>query len=212
MRLASARASRWFPDRERRPRPAPDALRGHPSVRHVHSFVEGGLRQPKGGGPPAESVGEARVRWYLSFCELAPRSVGVALRAIAEAPPGAATLVHCTAGKDRTGVVCALALAAAGAEHAAICSDFAATGDVRAAFYASGVADRDEPRLRAMAADGPELGAPSAADMAEFLSRFVRAHGSVDAWCVGRAGLDARTLDALRARLSRPAQRATSRL
>jgi protein tyrosine/serine phosphatase len=38
-------------------------------------------------------------------------------------------LVHCAAGKDRTGVVVALALAAVGVERAAIVEDYVLTGD-----------------------------------------------------------------------------------
>jgi len=39
------------------------------------------------------------------------------------------TLVHCTAGKDRTGTVVALALADAGVEREAIVADYAASAD-----------------------------------------------------------------------------------
>jgi len=49
---------------------------------------------------------------YLGYLEDRPAQVVAALRAIAEAP--GATLVHCAAGKDRTGVVVALALTAVG--------------------------------------------------------------------------------------------------
>ncbi len=38
-------------------------------------------------------------------------------------------LVHCAAGKDRTGVVVALALAAVGVEREAIVADYVATGE-----------------------------------------------------------------------------------
>jgi protein tyrosine/serine phosphatase len=46
------------------------------------------------------------------------------------AASGGATLVHCAAGKDRTGVVCALALAVAGVEPEAIIADYAQTAEV----------------------------------------------------------------------------------
>ena len=39
-------------------------------------------------------------------------------------------MVHCAAGKDRTGVVCALALAVAGVGHDDIVADYAMTADV----------------------------------------------------------------------------------
>jgi protein-tyrosine phosphatase len=49
--------------------------------------------------------------------------VDVVRRVVADAP----VLVHCTVGKDRTGVVVALTLAAAGVEEEAIISDYART-------------------------------------------------------------------------------------
>lgn len=48
-----------------------------------------------------------------------------AVRIIADGEP---TLVHCTAGKDRTGVTIALALAAVGADREAVVADYALTG------------------------------------------------------------------------------------
>jgi protein tyrosine/serine phosphatase len=62
---------------------------------------------------------------YLRYLEQRPDSVVAALRAIAE--PDGATLVHCAAGKDRTGVVVALALTVAGVPRDAIAADYAHT-------------------------------------------------------------------------------------
>ena len=45
------------------------------------------------------------------------------MRAIAEAPPGGVA-IHCHAGKDRTGIVAALLLSAAGIAPEAIVEDF----------------------------------------------------------------------------------------
>jgi rhodanese-related sulfurtransferase len=72
---------------------------------------------------PADPV----VAFYLAYLSDRPDSVVGALRAIAEAK--GAAVVHCAAGKDRTGVVVALALAVAGVERAAIVADYAATGE-----------------------------------------------------------------------------------
>ena len=51
-----------------------------------------------------------------------------ALRRLAE-PDGTPSLVHCSAGKDRTGVLVALLLDAAGVERDAIVADYAATDE-----------------------------------------------------------------------------------
>jgi protein tyrosine/serine phosphatase len=62
---------------------------------------------------------------YLRYLEQRPDSIVAALRAIAE--PAGATLVHCAAGKDRTGVVVALALSVAGVAPEVIAADYAHT-------------------------------------------------------------------------------------
>src|SRR3954453_10095879 len=74
------------------------------------------------GEPPA-------VRSYLGYLGQRADNVVAALRAIATAEDGAA-VVHCAAGKDRTGVVCALALAVAGVPHEEIVADYAMTAEV----------------------------------------------------------------------------------
>jgi protein-tyrosine phosphatase len=62
---------------------------------------------------------------YLRYLHQRPDSIVAALRAIAE--PDGATLVHCAAGKDRTGVVVALALSVAGVPRELIAEDYALT-------------------------------------------------------------------------------------
>ncbi|MCW2494833.1 tyrosine-protein phosphatase [Jatrophihabitans sp.] len=64
---------------------------------------------------------------YLTYLDSRADSVIAALRLIAYSP--GATVVHCAAGKDRTGVVVALALAEAGVERDAIISDYARTAE-----------------------------------------------------------------------------------
>jgi protein-tyrosine phosphatase len=64
---------------------------------------------------------------YFSYLVDRPDSVLAALRTIAGAP--GAALVHCAAGKDRTGTIVALALSVAGAERQAIIDDYAASSE-----------------------------------------------------------------------------------
>ena len=64
---------------------------------------------------------------YFSYLVDRPDSVIAALRAIAYAPGMA--LVHCAAGKDRTGTTVALALTLAGVEREAVVADYAASSD-----------------------------------------------------------------------------------
>ena len=64
---------------------------------------------------------------YLAFLAQRPANVVRALRLIAQ--PGGATVVHCAAGKDRTGVIVALALAAVGVPPPAIVVDYARSAE-----------------------------------------------------------------------------------
>jgi protein-tyrosine phosphatase len=69
------------------------------------------------------------VRSYLGYLHDRADNVVGALRALADGQLGA-TVVHCAAGKDRTGVVVALSLAVAGVPHDEIVADYAMTAEV----------------------------------------------------------------------------------
>ena len=75
------------------------------------------------------------VRSYLGYLADRGDAVVGALRALAEQADGAG-VVHCAAGKDRTGVVVALALAVAGVGHDEIVQDYAMTAEVIEALVA----------------------------------------------------------------------------
>lgn len=63
---------------------------------------------------------------YRPEIDHAPERVAAAFTALAEAPPGP-VLIHCHGGRDRTGILTALALAVAGASHEDIAADYALT-------------------------------------------------------------------------------------
>jgi len=65
--------------------------------------------------------------FYRLYLEDRPDSIVAALRLVAHTH--GATIVHCAAGKDRTGVVVAMALDAVGADRVAIVDDYVRTGD-----------------------------------------------------------------------------------
>jgi protein-tyrosine phosphatase len=67
-----------------------------------------------------EDLGEL----YLGWLRVRPQWVADALRPVAQ---GKRTLVHCSLGKDRTGVVSAVALMATGASDEAVVNDYTAT-------------------------------------------------------------------------------------
>jgi protein-tyrosine phosphatase len=71
---------------------------------------------------------EARlVRMYMRYLRDRPDSIVAALHDVAYGD--GAAIVHCAAGKDRTGVVVALALEAVGVAREAVVEDYVATGE-----------------------------------------------------------------------------------
>jgi protein tyrosine/serine phosphatase len=78
---------------------------------------------------PEESAGdEAMDHFYIDYVNHAPSEVARALRTIAD-PRSGAVLVHCAAGKDRTGVICALALSLVGVTRRAVVDDYVRTDE-----------------------------------------------------------------------------------
>ena len=73
--------------------------------------------------------------YFLPHLQAMPERSGAALSAIVSAPPGG-VLFHCMGGRDRTGMIAMLLLAAADTEPGEIVSDYMETvrlGDLRAA-------------------------------------------------------------------------------
>ena len=66
---------------------------------------------------------------YLGYLRHASDNIVESLRAIGQRSDGA-TLVHCAAGKDRTGTVIALALLVAGVQREHVVADYARSGEV----------------------------------------------------------------------------------
>ncbi|HEY8456624.1 MAG TPA: tyrosine-protein phosphatase [Actinopolymorphaceae bacterium] len=63
---------------------------------------------------------------YIAMLDLRPKLFASAMAAMAEAPRGA-VVVHCAGGKDRTGMVVAMALELAGVDRQTIAADYAVT-------------------------------------------------------------------------------------
>jgi protein-tyrosine phosphatase len=76
---------------------------------------------------PGDEDESPSVKAYLGYLSDGADNVVAALRAVTGA--SGAALVHCAAGKDRTGVVCALALATAGVPAEVVVADYAQTAE-----------------------------------------------------------------------------------
>jgi protein-tyrosine phosphatase len=132
---------------------------------------------------------------YLRYLERRPDSLVAALKAIAE--PDGATVVHCAAGKDRTGVVVALALAVVGVPREVIAADYAVTESQIAAIV-SHLARSD---MYNREVSQPEKIPPASADiMISVLAAVDEEHGSVASWLAAHGWTDADTTR-LKARL-----------
>ncbi len=185
----------------------PGPLDAVPSVRHVYHPVLPEL------GSRTDAVAEAllvkktaadRSRFpddimcghYLGYLEERPGEVTGALRTIATAE--GAAIVHCAAGKDRTGVIVALALTVAGVEPDAIVADYLATADRidaiierlrRSVTYASDVSSRPV-----------QAHLPREETMKAFLEQLHARYGGLPRWLAGN-GFAAEEVMLLRAKL-----------
>jgi len=133
---------------------------------------------------------------YLGYLENRPDEVTGALRSIANAP--GAAIVHCAAGKDRTGVISALALTVAGVEPDVIVADYVASNDRieavverlrRSKMYGTDVSSRP---VQAHAVRGEAMEA--------FLKQLTARYGGLDAWLEAN-GFDGDDISQLRAKL-----------
>jgi protein tyrosine/serine phosphatase len=137
------------------------------------------------------------VRSYLSYLGDRSDNVVGSLRALATTGPGA-SLVHCAAGKDRTGVVVALALAVAGVEHDEIVADYAMTAEVIDALVAKLATSptyAEDMERRDIASHTPR-----AATMDRVLTLLDERHGGASGW-LDEHGFGADDQAALRSRL-----------
>ena len=115
---------------------------------------------------------------YLGYLEDRPDQVAGALRSIAHAE--GAAIVHCAAGKDRTGVLVALALTVAGVTPQAVVADYAVTAErsdaivarlLRSPTYAQDIASKPAGAHR-----------PRAETMAAFLEQMDARYGGTQRW------------------------------
>ncbi|WP_089306819.1 tyrosine-protein phosphatase [Geodermatophilus pulveris] len=141
------------------------------------------------------------VRSYLGYLAHRPENVVAALRALAgDGSPdgGGATVVHCAAGKDRTGVVVAFALAVAGVPDEEIVADYALTAEViddLVAKLASSPTYAEDMQRRDVASHTPR-----AETMRRLLELLHERHGGPRGWLTVH-GFGPGEQDALRARL-----------
>lgn len=137
------------------------------------------------------------VERYLDMVEEGAAGLARALTVLADAE-SAPAVVHCVAGKDRTGVVCALTLSLLGVSDRDIDADYTRSTKSNERFVAWAQAN-GHPDMVML----PWYRSP-AGTMELFLARLRERYGSVERYAVG-AGLDPDAIGALRAHLLSPA-------
>lgn len=159
----------------------PDQLATHPDFHYFHSPLLGGERLPNLEADVARAYFNTLDR-KVSPCQT--------LRLIAQAPGG--VLFHCTAGKDRTGMIAALLLSLVGVSRADVLADY----QVSEVYLAEIIAQIKEvfPDL------APFAGASKSAYMDDCLDILEEAYGSVPGY-LRAIGLSEGELDALRAKV-----------
>lgn len=184
----------------------PGPLRADPRVRHAHLSVLPELGETT--DVTADAVATRRERnharypadfmcgLYLGYLADRPESVVAAIREVNQAD--GAALVHCAAGKDRTGTVVALALSAVGVPDEEVAEDYAATAERI-------VAVLDRLRSTPTYADDidripVEAHTPRAETMRSFLQELDNEYGGAAGW-LRRHGFGSAELATLRARL-----------
>lgn len=143
---------------------------------------------------------------YRGMLERAAAPLVEAVRAIALEP--GPILVHCTAGKDRTGVVIAATLATVGVPRPAIVADYLRTGEaldgILARIALSWHGEQRDAIVELLTVTQPALMAVDDTAIEGVLDVFESAPGGAAGWLQGH-GLERDAIAALRTRLTSPA-------
>lgn len=129
----------------------------------------------------AATSSEEMVGLYLSFLEPPAEAMKAALSVLLD-PDAHPLLIHCAAGKDRTGVLVALALILAGVKRSAVIDDYTLTHARMPAVVARLVAEADRPPLQKPAT----MYGADRRTVESFLRRLEGSVGSVREWALAQ--------------------------
>jgi protein-tyrosine phosphatase len=175
--------------------PNPFAIPGDHGVAYTNLSVI----DPAAGFPPeTDTLGQN----YLWMLDRFRGFVAEVMAAVAGAPEGG-VLIHCAAGKDRTGLISALLLGLAGVPAETIAADYAMTAELlrpRDEAWVAAAPPEERAEREALVARY----APRAEVMAEVLAGLEERHGGVEGYLL-EAGVSPADLERLRERLLAPA-------
>jgi protein-tyrosine phosphatase len=180
---------------------APSAIAGHPSVQIAHLPIGGIAAETKTmaarmmRGEIPEVAVETMADVYLTILDLHADSFGSVVERAAD-PESLPMVVHCTAGKDRTGVASALILGALGVDKATIAADYELTTE----FHSLARIAEVRPQLEAVGIEFAKVEAYWSAPRAVMLAALTgigERWGGIEGYLLGPAGLSRESLDKL---------------
>ena len=133
---------------------------------------------------------------YVLIARLSHANIANAIAVLSYAAPGG-VVIHCHAGKERTGVVAALLLSLAGVPDAAVADDWTASDAYLQPLYEEWLANETDPAIRAKRSEGFVTHAEHIVDVLTYVRST---HGSVEEYLLA-GGLTADQLDRARRRL-----------
>ncbi len=138
---------------------------------------------------------------YREFLSDAGGQIRAALEVLAE-PDALPAVFHCTAGKDRTGVLSAIVLSLLGVDEPTVVADYALSGEAMERLRAKLIVKYPEGRDSIENLD--EVFSADPTQMEQLLDHLKERYGSVDAYVAG-LGTEAGVVEGLRAGLLEPA-------
>ena len=133
---------------------------------------------------------------YALMTRLSHDNIAKVVAAVSDARPST-VVVHCHAGKERTGVVAALLLSLAGVPDETVAEDWTVTDEYLQPLYQEWLENETDPAIRAKRLEGFVSRAEHIVDVLTYVRRT---HGSVDEYLMA-GGLRADQLERARRRL-----------
>ncbi|HEV8655758.1 MAG TPA: tyrosine-protein phosphatase [Candidatus Limnocylindria bacterium] len=133
---------------------------------------------------------------YVLTARLSHEGIVKAIAAVSDAPPGG-VVIHCHAGKERTGIVAAFLLSLAGIPDETVAEDWTASDAYLQPLYEEWLANETDLAIRAKRSEGFITRAEHIVDV---LTYARRTHGSVEEYLFA-SGLERDQLDRARRRL-----------
>jgi protein-tyrosine phosphatase len=159
------------------------------------------------GHAPVPGPGVDYVGAYLGFLESGPEAVRLAARTVMRVDSHP-VLFHCAAGKDRTGVLCALLLDVLGVDRNRIAEDYAMTSERLEQVFERLVVL--EPYQRTLLGSTAADHAPLAETMLSFLATLDERYGGAEGWLLASGCPDDEIAAFRRSMLAAPVGEASS--